>query len=76
MKKPRRDNEQPPLRIQFEGGYNAFTNTKQWTKKVNDETVIVTACPFKPGSMQAKEWHRGYTVAYFENLEKVNATRG
>ena len=76
MKQLRRDNEMPPLKIQFGAGYDAFKNTKQWTKKINDENVIVTACPFKPDSMQAKEWHRGYNTAYFENREKVSAPRG
>ena len=78
MKRPlhkhKRDNEMPPLKLQYEAGYNAFTNSKQWTKRLDNETVIVTSCPYKPDSMQAKEWHRGYNEAYFQNLERLNAT--
>ena len=71
----RRDNGMPPLRLQYEAGYSAFNNTKQWTKQIDGATVLVTTYPYKLDTMQAKEWQRGYNTAYFENLEKLNVVR-
>ena len=57
----------PPLRLQFERGYNAFKAKKQWAKKLSTgETVITTSNPYPLYTMQAKEWQRGYDIAYFE----------
>ena len=70
---PKLKNE-PPLPLQYNKGYEAFSSNKQWTRKVDDATVIVTACPFKEHTMQAREWQRGYTNAYFDNLGKLHET--
>jgi len=67
---------EPPLILQYQKGYEAFFNSKQWTRKVDDATVIVTACPFKEHTMQAREWQRGYNKAYFDNLEKLHDATG
>lgn len=64
----------PPLSLQYNKGYEAFSSVKQWTRKVDDATIIVTACPFKEHTMQAREWQRGYSKAYFDNLEKLHET--
>lgn len=79
MKKTFRYNRyknEPPLRLQYQKGYEAFYNSKQWTRRVNDATVIITACPFKEHTPQAREWQRGYNTAYFDNLEKLHDTTG
>ena len=64
----------PPLSLQYNKGYEAFSSVKQWTRKVDDATIIVTASPFKEHTMQAREWQRGYNKAYFDNLEKLHET--
>tara|TARA_R110002020_G_scaffold249613_1_gene463555 strand:+ start:75 stop:323 length:249 start_codon:yes stop_codon:yes gene_type:complete len=62
----------PPLKIQFKAGYEAFYNPKQWTRTVKGgATAITTHNPCYKGSMPFKEWERGYNKAYFEQLAKV-----
>jgi len=29
-------------------------------------------CPYRPHRMFEREWHRGFNVAYFDNLKKIN----
>jgi|TARA_R110001632_G_scaffold180481_1_gene300595 hypothetical protein len=66
----------PPLKLQFERGYKAFKEKKQWLKKLyNGKTIIVTSNPYPHYTMQAKEWERGYNKAYFENMNE-HRTRG
>ena len=52
---------QPPLRIQVEKGYKAFHRGK-----IVNPYVIDTGFH--------KECERGFNNAYFENLEKINAS--
>ena len=62
----------PPLKLQFERGYSAIKETKQWLKRLTTgKTVVVTANPYPDYTMQAKEWQRGYNKAYFENLNEI-----
>ena len=72
-RRPKLKND-PPLSIQYSKGYAAFFIDKQWLRKVGDATVIITACPFKQHTMQARDWQRGYDTAYFDNLEKLHDT--
>ena len=51
----------PPLFIQVEKGYSAFHRGK-----LNN--------PYKIGTGFYKEWERGFNKAYFEHLDKINAT--
>jgi hypothetical protein len=76
QKRPPKLKNDPPLPLQYNNGYEAFTSVKQWTRKVDDATIIVTACPFKKHTMQAREWQRGYNKAYFDNLEKLHEANG
>tara|TARA_R110001583_G_scaffold78560_1_gene212847 strand:+ start:507 stop:752 length:246 start_codon:yes stop_codon:yes gene_type:complete len=76
QKRPPKLKNDPPLPLQYNKGYGAFSSTKQWTRKVDDATIIVTACPFKEHTMQAREWQRGYNKAYFDNLEKLHEVNG
>lgn len=46
-----------PLTIQFEKGKFAFK--KGWLGN-----------PYRPDTVQGKEWQRGFNTAYFENLSK------
>lgn len=46
-----------PLSIQFDKGKFAFK--KGWLGN-----------PYKPDTVQGKEWQRGFNAAYFENLER------
>ena len=64
----------PPISLNFKKGYEAFINPNQRTRWVNDAIVIITACPFKKNTPQAREWQRGYDKAYFDNLEKLHGT--
>jgi hypothetical protein len=57
----------PPLKLQFESGYEAFTTQEQWIRVLKTgEVVITTSNPYPLYTMQAKEWQRGYDIAYFE----------
>jgi hypothetical protein len=47
-----------PLSIQLEKGKFAFK--KGWLGN-----------PYKPETVQGKEWQRGFNAAYFENLDKL-----
>jgi hypothetical protein len=49
----------PPLSVQYKQGTVAFYTGKEHYP------------PHKEGTMQAKEWQRGYNTAYFENLARV-----
>ena len=49
-----------PLRIQVEKGYRAFHRGKL-TK------------PYKANTSFYQEWERGFSKAYFENLEKLSS---
>jgi len=64
----------PPLKIQYEAGVTAFLRKKQWLKTVKRDgegaTVIVTANPHRSGTMEYKEWQRGYDNAYTAQLQK------
>ena len=63
----------PPLKLQFERGYESFKEKKQWVKKLRSgATVITTSNPYPHYTMQAKEWQRGYDKAYFENLNELS----
>jgi|DEB0MinimDraft_3_1074331.scaffolds.fasta_scaffold00068_4 hypothetical protein len=53
----------PPLRNQFKAGYLAYKSP--YLKRLNGATIIVTANPYPEGTMQHKEWQRGYDHAYF-----------
>ena len=55
----------PPLKNQFRAGYSAFKTP--YLKTINGATVIVTANPYPNGTMQNKEWQRGYDTAYFNH---------
>lgn len=51
----KKEERQPPLRIQFEQGYKAFFNG--WlVNHYNADTV------------NGKEWQRGFNAAYFDNI--------
>ena len=46
----------PPLKLQFERGYEAFKEKRQWVKKLSTgATVITTSNPYPHYTMQAKE---------------------
>ena len=47
-----------PLKIQFNRGLNDFKRGK-----------IIN--PYNPNTMQAREWERGYTISFFQRLERV-----
>ena len=49
-----------PLRIQVEKGYRAFHRGKLTN-------------PYKPNTSFYQEWERGFSKAYFENLEKLSS---
>ena len=49
---------QPPLRIQVEKGFRAFHSGK-----------IIN--PYMADTAFYKEWERGFNMAYFENLKRV-----
>jgi hypothetical protein len=53
---------QPPLRIQFESGYYAFS--KGWLDN-----------RYHPDSMAGKEWLRGFNQAYFDNLVRMQYSK-
>lgn len=63
-----KENNWPPLRLQYEAGVEAFRNRRQWTRVKNGATVIITSNPHKIGTMQNKEWQRGYDTEYFRNI--------
>ena len=46
-----------PLSLQYNQGFSAFKRNKN--------------NPFGENTMQAREWQRGYNVAYFVKLERV-----
>jgi len=74
QKRPPKLKNDPPLSLQYNKGYEAFSSVKQWTRKIDTATIIVTACPFKEHTMQAREWQRGYNKAYFDSLGKRHET--
>lgn len=47
-----------PLRMQFDKGYRDFRRGK-------------TTNPFHPDTMQHREWQRGFDIAYYEQLKRV-----
>lgn len=72
FQKLKKQNDPPPVSPNFDMGYEAFITPHQRTRRVNDAIVIITACPFKKNTPQAREWQRGYNKAYFDNLEKLH----
>jgi len=47
-----------PLRFQFDQGYTAFNRGKVWN-------------PYHTATMQWREWERGFTKAYYEQLKRI-----
>ena len=66
----------PPLGIQYKAGYELFNDQKQFTRRTRKgASVIVTYNPYPKGTMQAKEWERGYNRAYFDKLKELETIR-
>jgi len=47
-----------PLRVQYSMGFDGFKYNRQ-------------ANPFHQDTMQYREWNRGFSKAYFDNLKRV-----
>jgi len=59
--KPRRG-QWPPLRIQFEEGFRAFTRG-------------ILKSPYGEYNIRHKEWMRGWNTAYFENKKRLKGSK-
>ena len=51
----------------FEQGYSIFVKGK-----LCEGTKMLRGNPFHPGSVASKEWERGFNVAYYQNLERLD----
>tara|TARA_R110001606_G_scaffold393566_2_gene563606 strand:- start:3 stop:284 length:282 start_codon:yes stop_codon:yes gene_type:complete len=49
----------------FEQGYSIFVKGKLF-----EGTKMLKGNPFHPRSVASKEWERGFTSAYYKNLER------
>ena len=51
----------------YEQGYSVFARGK-----LSEGTKMLRGNPFHLGSVASKEWERGFTVAYYRNLERLD----
>lgn len=53
----------------YERGHKAFTRGGQNFKKGGLDN------PYEKDSQEYREWERGFNVAYFQNLERLNGDK-
>ena len=51
----------------YEQGYSIFVRGK-----LSEGTKMLRGNPFHLGSVASKEWERGFNVAYYRNLERLD----
>ena len=51
----------------YEQGYSVFARGK-----LSEGTKMLRGNPFHLGSVASKEWERGFNVAYYRNLERLD----
>ena len=67
-----------PLRIQYQGGYDAFKRGGRFIT-VKGKNIFQESRPnLDSNTMQYREWQRGWNDAYYENLTKgtYNGVKG